>query len=100
MDPNFSGKEFDPILWNEQKKLESQYYYVHRCSMAESLKKILEEQKMTKQEVLELLGKPGRYNSEGLLYYRLGYCGGFIDFYSILIYLDNNRVYKVRFIDG
>ena len=96
---NLRGMDFDKTLWEEGFKGEPMT--ATRCEMANSTKKMLEEKKLTEEEVLEILGPYDGYwsRSQRIKSYVIGWCGVGIDIFEMQIFYDsNNVVEKVRII--
>ena len=96
---NLRGMDFDKNLWEEGFKGEPMT--ATRCEMANSTKKMLEEKKLTEEEVLEILGPYDGYwsRSQRIKSYVIGWCGVGIDHFEMQIFYDsNNVVEKVRII--
>ena len=96
---NLRGMDFDKTLWEEGFKGEPMA--ATRCEMANSTKKMLEEKKLTEEEVLEILGPYDGYwsRSQRIKSYVIGWCGVGIDHFEMQIFYDsNNVVEKVRII--
>ena len=99
--PNLSGLNFDPILWDEKELYMGDYRYPHRCKMAKDLQNNLNKQKMSKEEVLKLLGEDGKYMDKSKsIIYPLGMCRS-MDYYVFVISFDNkNIIEKVTISEG
>lgn len=85
-------ERFDPEIWfvRVTNEIDATCY---RGAVANDLCNRLITKNMTKQEVVDLLGEPGRFSINGTKYemdYSLGFCS-MADYNSLIIQLDNSE---------
>jgi hypothetical protein len=89
---NFSGAEFNSEKWKNFNGNKEDEWSL-RWNMMNSLRNNYELEGMTKEKVLELLGKPDSHSQNKFNYY-LGYAKWGIDVGNLTIFFNENGIVK------